>query len=232
MKTPKPQPVTIRPYGGRFNRSMFAENDNGTARMLYDIAIYDAAGIICYVDYCSFSKLPDVTEAEHVKMSIPITWKTFQKPDYTEPRAHFVAHNDAGTRKYVLLIPAEAVTVTKGNRIISRPIGQVKQLYTVEEIPATFSATITHPFDRYAIVNELEALQKSAYTTLTADEITKPHNRERIAQFVARLEEYQAEAERIQTESADEYLRECDAAAPRFDFQGNHFYRIASAKEA
>lgn len=228
MKTPKPQPVTLRPYGGRFNRSMFAENDNGTARMLYDIAIYDAAGIICYIDYYSFSKLPDVTEAEHVKMNIPITWKTFSKPDYTEPRAHFIAHNDAGTRKYVLLIPAEAVTLSKGNRIISRQIGQVEQLYTVEEIPAKFSATITHPFDRYAIVNELETLQKSAYTTLTADEITKPHNRERIAQFVARLEEYQAEAERIQTESADEYLQECNAENPRFNFIG-HFQRIANA---
>lgn len=228
MKTPKPQPVTLRPYGGRFNRSMFAENDNGTARMLYDVAIYDAAGIICYIDYYSFSKLPDVTEAEHVKMNIPITWKTFSKPDYTEPRAHFIAHNDAGTRKYVLLIPAEAVTLSKGNRIISRQIGQVEQLYTVEEIPAKFSATITHPFDRYAIVNELETLQKSAYTTLTADEITKPHNRERIAQFVARLEEYQAEAERIQTESADEYLQECNAENPRFNFIG-HFQRIANA---
>lgn len=228
MKTPKPQPVTIRPYGGRFNRSMFAENGSGTARMLYDIAIYDAAGIVCYIDYYSFSKLPDATEAEHVKMNIPITWKTYQKPDYTEPRAHFVAHNDAGTRKYVLLIPAEAVTVTKGNRVISRPIAQVEQLYTVEGIPATFSATIVHPFDRYAIVNELEELQKHAYTIFTADEITKPHNRERIAQFVARLEEYQAEAERIQTESADEYLQECSAENPRFDFVG-HFQRIANA---
>lgn len=227
MKTPKPQPVTIRPYGGRFNRSMFAENENGTARMLYDIAVYDAAGIVCYTDYYSFSKLPDATEAEHVKLNIPITWKTFQKPDYTEPRAHFVAHNDAGTRKYVLLIPAEAVTLTKGNRIISRPLGQVEQLYTVDGIPAKFSATIVHPFDRYAIVSELEALQKHAYTIFTADEITKPHNRERIAQFVARLEEYQAEAERIQTESADDYLKECNAEAPRFDFVG-YFQRIAT----
>lgn len=226
MKTPKPQPVTIRPYGGRFNRSMFAENDNGTARMLYDIAIYDASGIICYIDYYSFSKLPDATETEHVKMNIPITWKTFQKPDYTEPRAHFVAHNDAGTRKYVLLIPAEAVTLTKGNRIISRQLGQVEQLYTVEEIPAKFGATIVHPFDRYAIVHELEALEKHAYNIFTADEITKPHNREHIAQFVARLEEYQAEAERIQTESAEEYFQECNAESPRFDFVGC-FQRIA-----
>lgn len=228
MKTPKPQPVTIRPYGGRFNRSMFAENENGTARMLYDIAVYDAAGIVCYIDYYSFGKLPDATEAEHVRMNIPITWKTFQKPDYAEPRAHFVAHNDAGTRKYVLLIPAEAVTLTKGNHIINRPLGQVEQLYTVDGIPAKFSATIVHPFDRYAIVDELEELQKHAYNIFTADEITKPHNRERIAQFVARLEEYQAEAERIQTESADEYLQECNAENPRFDFVG-YFHRIANA---
>lgn len=226
MKTPKPQPVTIRPYGGRFNRSMFAENDNGTARMLYDIAIYDASGIICYIDYYSFSKLPDATETEHVKMNIPITWKTFQKPDYTEPRAHFVAHNDAGTRKYVLLIPAEAVTVTKGNQIINRPIGEVEQLYDVEGIPAKFVSRVFHPFDRYAMIEEFESLSKDAYQVLTADAIVKPWNRERIAQFVARIEEYTAEAERIHSEDAAEYVRECRADSPRFDFVG-YFQRIA-----
>lgn len=223
MKTPKPQNVTLRPYGS----SMFAESESGTARMLYNIAIYDECGIICNIDYYSFSKL-NIRAA----LNIPITWKTATKPNYTEARAHFVSCIDGITKKYMLLIPSSCVTLSNGHRGINRRTAQVTQSFTVEEIPAPFTAVIVHPFDRYAIVHELEELEKHAYNIFTADEITRQHNRERIAQFVAHLAEYTTEAERIQTESNAEYLRECDAAAPRFDFQGNHFYRIASAKEA
>lgn len=215
----KPQPVTIRPYGGRYDRAMFAESENGTARKLYSIAIYDASGIICSIDNYSFSKLPDTIGNEYIKMDIPITWKAKDKPDYTEHRAHFVKYVEIGVLKYVLLIPAELVTIAPAQPLkIHRSIRECTQAYTVEGFPATFSATVFHPHPKYAMIHELEALQKDQYRIFTSDDIVTPYAKKRIAEFIAKLEEYTAEAERIATESDAEYIAECGAVGARFDF--------------
>lgn len=216
--TPKPQPVTFfrpktwwRPAGIR--------NENATrSHMLEDLAIYDNAGVICWLNSCD---LGDKLKDKSVTVSLPIVWNVRKEPDYTEARAHIVSRDSFGERKYTLFIPVESVTMTATTKSISKACQQVRQDYAVEGIPAKFNALSYHPFERYAMLHELESLQKEQYHVLTGNDITTPYARKRIAEFFAKIEAYTAEAERIEALTPEEYEAECNASGARFNWSGN-----------
>lgn len=219
---PKPQPVKFRAYG----YGMYAENETGsTARELYALAIYDEAGIIATM---SADELKKHTSDEPARVCLPIVWKTKQAPDYSEPRAHFIACTVAFQRKYVLLIPAQSVTITSTSDRPARYMNGIHRTFTVEEFPAPFKAFAAHPFNCHAAIEALEDLTRDQYHILTIDEINTPSAQARINEFVELLTNYRDEAARLYSISDEEYAQECsiDTARYYWDSDYNAAHRI------
>lgn len=212
----KPQPVKFRAYG----YSMFAENETGsTARELYAIAIYDEAGIIATM---SADELKKHTSDEPARVCLSIVWKTKPAPDYSEPRAHFIACTVAFQRKYVLLIPSKAVTITSTSDRPARYMNGTSRTFTVEELPAPFKAFAAHPFNRHAAIKALEDLTRDQYHILTIDSINTPRAQARINEFVELLTNYRDEAARIYSTSDEEYARECGINTARYYWDSDY----------
>lgn len=213
---PKPQPVKFRAYG----YGMFAENETcSTARELYAIAIYDEVGIIATM---SADELKKHASDEPARVCLPIVWKTKPAPDYSEPRAHFIACTVAFQRKYVLFIPAEAVTITSTNDSPARYMGGVNRTFTVEEFPAPFKAFAAHPFDKHAAIKALEDLARDQYHILTIDDINTPRAQARINEFIELLTNYRDEAARLYSISDEEYARECSIDTARYYWDSDY----------
>lgn len=230
-KNANPQPVTFyRPE--MWWRPAAVMNESGsTSRTLESLAIYDASGVICWLDSC---ELGDVVKGNPVTVSLPIIWKTFKAPDFTETRAHIVMRDSFSERKYTLLIPREAVTMDDGSfhYSSSRSAFSVTRYFTVKEFPRKFEAWAFHPFEQYKMIHELEALQKEQYNILTGDDIITPYARQRIAEFFAMVQEYTAEAQRIHDLTEEEFLQECGINGARYSWNDGSFYRITEEPSA
>ena len=230
-KNARPQPVTFyRPE--TWLRPAAVMNESGsTSRTLESLAIYDAAGVICWLDSC---ELGDVVKGNPTTVNLPIVWKAFKSPDFTETRVHIVARDSFGERKYTLFIPREAVTMEDGafHYSSSRHTFSATRYFTVQEFPRKFSARALHPFKQYEMIHELEALQKEQYRVLTGDDIITPYAQQRIAEFFATLQEYTAEAQRVHDLTEEEFLQECGINGARYRWNDGSFYRITEEPSA
>lgn len=224
-KTAKPQTVTFYRPEMWWRPAAVMSESGSTSRTLEDIAIYDAAGVICWLDSC---ELGDTVKSNPVTVSLPIIWKTFRAPDFTETRAHIVVRDSFGERKYTLFIPCEAVTMDNGafHYSSSRHTFSTTRYFAVKEFPRKFAAWAFHPFEQYKMVHEIEALQKEQYRILTGDDIITPYAQQRIAEFFAKLQEYTAEAQRLHDLTEEEFMQECGINGARYRWNDGSFYRI------
>ena len=230
-KTAKPQTVTFYRQSPWW-RPASITNGATIDRELESIAIYDAEGVMCWLNSCDLGDT--LRDGARLEIQLPIIWKTFKAPDYSEARAHIVGRDFYGERKYTLFIPAAAVTVTPAKqypRTVNKPTGSVTYRYDVEGFPRSFQNWCSHPFQRYAMIHELEALQKDQYNIFTGDDITTPYAKKRISEFIAKLEEYTAEAERIKALSEDEFVAECNASNPRFFWRDGGYSDATTAED-
>lgn len=201
-------------------------NESGkTTRTLEEIAIYDEAGIICYLNSCD---LGDTVKNAPIVVSLPIIWKTYKAPDFSEARAHIVMRDSFGERKYTLFIPHTAVTFDGAEFICNsrRSTFGAEQVFDVAEFPRKFRAWTSHPFDQYAMLHELEALEKEQYRVLTGDDIITPYAQQRIAEFFEKLQKYTAEAQRVHDLTDEEFLQESGIINARYSWNDGGFYLI------
>lgn len=223
-KTTQPQQVTFYRPQTWWRPAAIMNESGATTRILGSIAIYNAEGVLMWLDSCD---LGDKVKDTPANINIPIIWQTKKQPDYNEPRAHIVSHtNICDEKKYDLFIPAAAVTITDEGESISKSCAWVRHFYSVEGIPARFHSIVFHPFDRYAMIHELESLQKEQYRVLTGDDITSPYAQKRIAEFLAKLEKYTAEAERIEGLTQEEYKQECYAGVTAYQWNDGNYRPI------
>lgn len=231
-KTAKPQAVTF--YRGSYCwRPASVTNEAGTvARELESIAIYDAAGVMCWLDSCELGDRLEM--GDKLEMQLPIIWKTFKAPDYTETRAHIVGRDYYnGERKYTLFIPAEAVSVNPcAGYSVSKSARYVRRFFAVDGFPRKFGNWCHHPFDAYKLTHELESLKDKAYNTLSYPEILTDAAQARINEFMQTVSDFTAEAQRIHDMSESDYIRECGAINPRFNWKDGSFYRIKDEEPA
>lgn len=208
MKTPKPQPVTF--HKGRYEVTMINENQTKFLR-LYCVRLYDEAGTVATLDESDLYK----AMGAHIEIvvTLPIVWNSRKAPDFTETRAHIVAESIAFERHYTLYIPVEAVTIESVKDIASKGTGYTERYYTVAEFPAKFSKWYRHPFNRYAAKDAAKQLAKDAYDVLTYDEINTPQAQKYLTEFWQQLQEFAAEAARIEAMSASDFIAECLEAA-------------------
>jgi len=208
MKTPKPQPVTF--HKGRYEVTMINENQTKFLR-LYHVRLYDKAGTVATLNENELYK--GMSAHTEIVVSLPIVWNSRKAPDYTETRAHIVAESVAFERRYTLYVPVEAVTIESVKDIASKGTGYTERYYTVSEFPAKFSKWYRHPFNRYAAKDAAEQLAKKAYDVLTYDEINTPRAQKYLTEFWQQLQEFAAEAARIEAMSANDFIAECLEAA-------------------
>lgn len=208
MKTPNPQPVTF--HKGRYEVTMINENQTKFLR-LYHVRLYNEAGTVATLGENDLYK----AMGAHIEIvvTLPIVWNSRKAPDFTETRAHIVAENIAFERRYTLYVPVEAVTIESVKDIASKGTGYTERYYTVAEFPAKFSKWYRHPFNRYAAKDAAEQLAKKAYDILTADTINTPHAQKYLTEFWQQLQEFAAEAARIDAMSASDFIAECLEAA-------------------
>ena len=204
MKTPNPQPVTF--HKGRYEVTMINENQTKFLR-LYHVRLYNKAGTVATLDENNLYKA--MGAHTEIVVTLPIVWNSRKAPDFTETRAHIVAENIAFERRYTLYVPVEAVTIESVKDIASKGTGYTERYYTVAEFPAKFSKWYRHPFNRYAAKDAAEQLAKKAYDILNADTINTPHAQKYLTEFWQQLQEFAAEAARIDAMSDAEYIAEC-----------------------
>ena len=208
MKTPKLQPVTF--HKGRYEVIMINENQTKFLR-LYHVRLYDEAGTVATLDENDLYKAMDA----HIEIvvTLPIVWNSRKTPDFTETRAHIVAEDIAFERRYTLYVPVEAVTIESVKDIASKGTGYAERYYTVAEFPAKFSKWYRHPFNKYAAKDAAEQLAKKAYDILSDDTINTPRAQKYLTEFWQQLQEFAAEAARIDAMSASDFIAECLEAA-------------------
>ncbi len=208
MKTPKPQPVTF--HKGRYEVTMINENQTKFLR-LYHVRLYNEAGTVATLDENDLYKA--IGAHTEIVVTLPIVWNSRKAPDFTETRAHIVAENIAFERRYTLYVPVEAVTIESVKDIASKGTGYTERYYTVAEFPAKFSKWYRHPFNRYAAKDAAKQLAKDAYDVLIYDRINTPQAQKYLTEFWQQLQEFAAEAARIEAMSASDFIAECLEAA-------------------
>ena len=205
MKTPKPQPVTF----DYRNYRVTAINEAQTKfYALYDIVIY--GGPVAHLSEYELSRKMEAYGSFVV--SLPVVWNSRKEHDPNETRAHFVAQDVAFERRYTLYIPAEAVTIESTADHARKWAGYTERYYAVKDFPTAFTKLYRHPFNQYAAKDAVEELAKDYYDNLRYETINTPQAQERIAQVWQTLEEFSAEAARIDAMSDAEYIAECISA--------------------
>lgn len=204
MKTPKPQPVTF--HKGRYEVTMINENETKFLR-LYHVRLYDEAGTVATLDESNLYKA--MGAHTEIVVTLPIVWNSRKAPDFTETRAHIVSENIAFERRYTLYVPVEAVTIESVKDIASKGTGYTERYYTVAEFPAKFLKWYRHPFNRYAAKEAAEQLAKKAHDILSDDTINTPRAQKYLTEFWQQLQEFAAEAARIEAMSDSDFIAEC-----------------------
>lgn len=208
MKTPKAQPVT---FDCR-NYETTAINEAQTKFYpLYSIVIYDAGETIATLGEYELSR--KMGRYGSFTTNLPIVWNARKEHDPAETRAHFVTETNGMRRRYVLYIPAEAVTVESVHDRASKGTGYTERSYTVKDFPARFTKSYRHPFNHYAAQEAAKQLAKDYYSILTPETINTPDAQERLKQFWKTVQDFSAEAERVKNMSDAEFIAESLEAA-------------------
>lgn len=207
MKTPKPQPVIF----SKNRYDIYIENEKQTKFMrLYNVKIYDASGIVATLNEYSLTK--QMNTGESFTIDIPVVWNTRKVPDFTETRAHIVAENVGFERRYNIFIPIEAVTIESVKDIASKGTGYTERYYTVAGFPAKFSKWYRHPFNTNAGIDAAHELENKAYDILDNRMINTPRAQKYLTEFWQQLQEFAAEAARVDALNDADYIAECLAA--------------------